>query len=145
MALADEVQARYPANRLKQLTNPGNESAAAVNTTFLGYAVTDTQADFEVYAGVVYDPTDARHVQVACEGVIAKLYLRGETPGEKAQSLHDSYIERLKAVARVTGRDRLMPQTASQLTPTPEKTGSEVVRPWSDDANFDRNVAEPPD
>lgn len=145
MALIDEVKARYPDNRLKQLTNPGDESAAATDDTFLGYSVTDVEAEFEVYAGVAYDNSDARHVPVAVDGVIAKLYLRGETPGEKAQSLHDDYIERLRAVGKVTGRNRLKPQTSSQLTPTPEKDGTEVVRPWSDDANFDRNVAGPPD
>jgi hypothetical protein len=145
MSLVTEVQARYPANRLKQLTNPGDESASAVDTTFLGYSATDVEAEFEIYAGVTYDGTDARHVAVAVAGVIAKLYLRGEAPGEKAQSLHDDYLERLQALGKVTGRDRLKPQTTSQLTPTPERTGSEVVRPWSDDSTFSRNVAQPPD
>lgn len=146
MALADEVTARYPEPRLRQLTNGGTESASSINTTTLGYAATDVQADFKTYCGVAYDNSDARHVAVAVEGVIAKLYQRGEAPGSKANALHDAYIERLTALAKVTGRDRLKPTTKSVLTPTSEQQdSSQTVRPSFDDfGDFDRLIPDPP-
>lgn len=145
MALADEVTGRYPATRLIQLTNAGDESASSIDTTVLGYAVTDTQADFKTYAGVAYDNSDARHVAVAVEGVIAKLYQRGESPGSKAESLHDAYIARLETLAQSMGRDRLLPKTKSPLTPTAEQQTTETVRPAFDDfGDFDRLIPDPP-
>jgi len=144
MTLATEVQARYPATRLVQLTNPGDESGTTLDATILGYAATDVQADFEIYAGVEYDGTDARHVSVAVEGVMAKLYQRTETPGSKADKLHDQYIERVRSLGKVTGRNRVTPTSSSVLTPTSEREGTETVRPDSDRPDFEDYVANAP-
>jgi len=136
MGLSTDFQNRFPSNRLKQLTNPGNQAGSSVNTTLIDYAATDVEADFETYAGVEYDSADSRHVSVAVDGVLAKLYQRAETPGSKADGLHDAYIQRLRDLAKVTGRDRVVPKTTSVLTPTPERDGTETVRPDADRDDF---------
>ncbi len=102
-------------------------------------------AEFPVYVGKIYDGSDARHVPVAVSGVIAKLYLQGETPGTKADAMWDAFIERLKALAKVQGRDRIMPASTSVLTPTPERQGSETVRPDSDRPDFNDIIPDAPD
>ena len=146
MALSDEVTARYASARLIQLTNPGDQTATTVDTTFLGKAATDVEADFEIIAGVAYDNSEARHVSVGVEGVIAKLYQRGEAAGGDADARHSAYLDRLAQLAKVTGRNRIIPTTSSVLTPTSERTTtSEVVPPEFDWPNFDDLIPAPPD
>ena len=144
MALSDKATERYSA-RLKQLTNPGVQAAAAINAAVLGYACDDVEADFETYCGVEYDNTVPRHVSVGVEGVIAKLAMRSEAAGATAIALHDRYIERLEALAKVTGRDRILPKSATQLTPTAEKVGTEIVTPDFDRPVFDDIIPAAPD
>jgi len=138
------VKSRYPETRLVELTNLGDESATVVDDTVLGLAATDVMAEFPIYVGVAYDNSDARHVPVAVSGVIAKLYLQGETPGSKADSMWDAFIERLRSLAKVTGRDRIVPVSSSVLTPTPERDGTETVRPDTDRPDFDDLIPDAP-
>jgi len=137
MALVDQVTSRYPASRLVQLTRQGSQSSTTVDTTVLGLAADDVEADFPIVCAVEYDNADPRHVAVAVEGVIAKLAIRTEAAGDFANALHDRYLKRLAALAKVTGRDRVTPRTKSVLTPTPERDGTETVRPDTDRPNFD--------
>jgi len=145
MALVDEVTSRYPAARLKQLTNPNNQAASTVNATILALAATDVEGEFPMYCAVTYDGTDARHVAVAVEGVIAKLAMRSEAAGDGANKLHDQWIDRMKALARVTGRNRIKPRTLSPLTPSDEQEDAETVRPDTDRPNFEDLIPEAPD
>lgn len=141
MALSDEVQSRYPSQILVNLTNPQSTTAATVNTTTLDLAATDVQADFKIHAGIAYDGTDARHVSVACEGVIAKLLER--TGHAKAGEREESYFRRLKALANVTGRDRILPTSGSPLTPsTPDPNVTH--RPSFDDDIWGGIIPGPP-
>jgi len=47
-------------------------------------------------------------------------------------------------VARITGRDRVMPKTGSILVPSDEQIGNEVVRPDFDRRRFDDLIPNPP-
>lgn len=146
MALADEVTSRYPASKLRQLTNPNSQSASTVDGTILGLAVDDVEADFKIYCATTYDGTDARHVSVAVEGVISKLSLRMEAAGEGAAARHDAYLDRIRALARVTGRDRVIPRSKSILTPSSEREeGTETVRPDTDRSHFEDLIPDPAD
>ena len=144
MALADEVEARYPASRLIQLTNANDQEAVAIDATRMARAVTDVQADFLTYTATTYDNAEAQHVVVAVEGVVAKLGQRVEAAGATADAKHDKYIERLEALAEVTGRDRITPKSKSILTPTPERTGTETVRPDTDRPDYDDIIPDGP-
>jgi len=144
MALAAEVQARYPSKLLIQLTQRGDQSATTVNSTLLGYAVTDATYEFQNIAGVAYDGTDARHVAAAVKLVVALLHQWGETPGEKADSMMTQAIEACERVAKVTGRQRIRPTSSSVLTPSSELQGTEEVRPDTDREAFDDYVPKAP-
>jgi len=134
MALAAEVQSRYPSALLIQLTNPMNTAASSVNMTTLGLAATDVEADFQITAGVAYDGADARHVSVGIEGVIAKLLER--TGHSDASAWRARYDSRLRDLAKVTGRDRILPTSDGILQPTEPQAGT-IVRPAFDDDVFD--------
>ena len=137
MALTDEVQGRYDTQLLIGLTNPNNRAAASINATTLNYACTDVEADFEMVAGIAYANDDKRHVNVAIEGVIAKLSMRMNQAGERSKNLVDEYLGRLEQLAMVTGRNRLMPITKSKLTPSDESPdGGTKIRPKFDGARF---------
>lgn len=142
MALSDEVVARYSAQRLLNLTNPDNPAATSNNATTLAAACTDAAADFKILAGVVFDVTDARHVSVAVRGVIAYLYQYMDNAA-KAPAMADFHY-RLKDLAKVTGRDRLLPQTSSHLQPTVPGSDGRQARPAFDDASFTGGQLQPP-
>ena len=138
MALSDEVLKRYANNTvLQQLTNQGDESASSYDAGRLSTACTDVQADFLTYTATTYDNSDAQHVAVACQGVMAYLYIGAEAPGSAAQNRFDAYIERLRSLAKVTGRDRANIKSKSVLTPSSEQQGTETVRPDTDRPTFD--------
>jgi hypothetical protein len=141
MTLASETTARYSSTRLKQLTNPGDQNPSAIDATVLGLAATDVESDFTTYAGVAYDGSVARHVRVGVEGVIALLYLRGESPGSDAQKRHDNYIDRLRELAKVEGRDRLKPKTKEMAKITRPTSRTE---PDFDDNDFSQIVPNAP-
>ena len=137
MALTDEVQGRYDSQLLIGLTNPNNRAAASINTTTLDYACTDVEADFEMMAGVVYQNSDKRHVNVGIEGVIAKLSMRMNQAGERSANLVDDYMQRMTQLAMVTGRNRLLPTSKSELTPSEEAAiGGTKIRPKFDGSRF---------
>tara|TARA_Y100000310_G_scaffold334113_1_gene413076 strand:- start:2979 stop:3440 length:462 start_codon:yes stop_codon:yes gene_type:complete len=136
MSLTLNVQNRYGTQFLVNITNPADPSATTIDTTRLSNSCTDTEADFKIYAGTTYDDTDARHVTVAVDGVIAKLAIRTGTGGNYARATHEEYLERLRHLALVTGRDRVAPKTDSILQPSTEQVGDEVVRPEFDWRRF---------
>ena len=144
MALSDEVTSRYPNSRLIELTNAGDESASTINTTVLGLAATDAEAEFEEIAGLAYDGTDDRHVRAGVKGVIALLYKWGASPGAAADAAYDEFKEACESVGRVTGRNRVKPTTSSVLTPTSEQQGTETVRPDTDRDHYDKLVPDAP-
>jgi hypothetical protein len=142
MALADEFKSRFSLERQIALTNPDLQTATTVDATRLTLACTDVQADFEIYAGTVYDGTDARHVSVAVEGVMLKLMSR--MAGTDPDEMREQWLKRLNSFALVTGRNRIVPATDSILTPTSEQRGTEEVRPDADRGYFDQFIPGPP-
>lgn len=142
MSLTAAVTARYGPEFLINLTNPQNPSATAVNATVLGAASDDVKGDIITYCGMTYDQMQLTTalskscISVAVEGVVAKLVLRTGAGGSAGSESHDAYITRLKALAKISGRDRVKPKTNSQLQPTPEQVGDEILRPIFDWTRF---------
>lgn len=136
--LLADVQARYPSQVLTELTRRGATDSTTVNSTLLQYACDDIQSgDFPTYVQTTYDASNRQHVSVACEGVLAKLKLWARDGSDGGKSEWDRWVARAQALARVTGRDRILPTTTSELEPTPEVDGTEVVRPMFDQGDFD--------
>lgn len=138
MGLADEFKNRVSLTRQVTLTNPDKPEATIVDSARLALAVLDVQADFEIYCGVVYSDTEARHVSVGVEGVEFKLMMR--MIGADPDAIRKAWIDRLQALARVTGRNRIVPTTDSVLTPSSEQKGTDPVRPDFDRERFDQFV-----
>ena len=120
MSLSTEVQSRYATTRLAQLTNPGVPGGtAAIDTDKLTLAATDIENSFPVYCGVAYDGSNAQHVAVGVEGVVAILKTRLEHPDTAAW---DAWIDRAKALGLVTGRNKVSPSTRSTIKPSTRRT-----------------------
>jgi hypothetical protein len=116
MALIDEVKARYADDKLVQLTQKDSTSATTIDDTVLGYAATDVEANFPIHAGVNYDGTDARHVATAVEGVVTLLQARNRGLLLEQDEGWRRWIEHLKSLGMVTGRNRIVPKSNSQFT-----------------------------
>lgn len=125
MALADDVQARIPTRRLRELTNRDSNNATTVNTTVLGYAVTAVEGAFKTYAGEEYDGSLEQHVGVAADAVVERL--KTWATGTKAG--WDAAVQAIKDMAQTRARDRVIVETTSQLTPSTEVESGQVVRP----------------
>jgi hypothetical protein len=123
MALTDEVQNRLSSQLLINITNPQNSTADSIDTTRLSNAVSDVEADFKIECGVAYDNDDETHVTVAVQGVYAKLLIRSAQVDAVSYAFHDKYIERLRALKLIAGRDRIVPDTDSLLTATEDTSG----------------------
>jgi len=132
MALADEVQSRYPTQYLANLTNKDSASASTVNTTYLTTVSSDVEGMFERYAQSELDLTDEAHVAVAVKGVEA--WLKRYT-GQPEKSAEQKFIDDCLQLARTGPRARMLPKTRSILTPSSEQITTEPVRP-----DFDRKV-----
>jgi len=143
MALSDEVSSRYSTSRLTALTRQDDQTTGSVDTTVLGLACDDVAAEIEVRCGVAYDNADARHVAYGVRGVIALLGYRAGTQG--SQAAWDSWVESLRSLGRVTGQDRLTPETGSPLEPTPDDEGRTApVRPYFDRRRTQGYTLDPP-
>lgn len=138
MGLADEFKNRVSLTRQVTLTNPDKPEAVSVDSARLALAVADVQADFEIYCGTVYSDTDARHVSTGVEGVEFKLMMR--MVGADPDAIRKAWLDRLRSLALVTGRNRIVPTTDSVLTPSSEQVGTEEVRPDFDREHFDQFI-----
>lgn len=143
MALADEVTARYSTALLVNLTRPQSSTSTTVNTTVLGYACTDVEAEF-AKVGITFAVGTATHVVTACEGVIALLRKRtGQAGGwEEWREWREVQLERLRLV---TTNDRIEPSSTSEVTPTDENPNNDAyLRPDFDQSHFDHLVPQQP-
>lgn len=132
MALIDDVQLRISAQRLTELTNHEDPGASAVDLTLLQDVIDDVEADFQIYAGVTYDNTDARMLSMAIMGIIYKLQVYN---GQSAsQENHFNWRRDLNERLRlVTGNNRIRPKSTSKLTPRdPSTDDSGTTRPLLD-------------
>lgn len=142
--LTTEVQNRYSAEKLIQLTNPDNPAALTLDATRLASAVADVLAAFDVYANTTFDQTDTRHIFIGCEGVILVLQMRqlNVDPTE----LRKQWIGMLEALGQsVGGRTKTAPTSDAVAQPSSEQAESgQTVRPLFDRTRFDRYAPQPP-
>jgi len=132
VSLQTEVTSRVPEQTLIDLTRQKDTNATTINVGLLGLACDDVTAEFSVYVNATLDLTDARHVPVAVAGVLMTLREWLPARPEGTDKDRERWIERCRALARVTSRDRIRITTSSELTPSEEVTGTESVRPYFD-------------
>lgn len=133
MALSDEVKARYSAQRLTTLTNPGVKGATGIDDPTLDLAIVDVTSDFSL-AGIIFDDTDADHIRVGFLGVLHVLRTYGGISDDEGLKRYNQALDKLKAVSV---RQRIAPTTKSVLDPSPEQTGNRPPRPRFDQRVFD--------
>lgn len=131
MSLSTRVQARYSSQYLVNITNPQSESGITIDTTKFDAAITDVEAQFEIYAGTEYDDTNDRHGVVGVELVVSLLLWRNGHGGGKER--YDAAIKALKSLALVEGRDRIAMASNSNMTATQEPIGT---KPADDRSQF---------
>ena len=135
MPLSTHVQDRYSSQYLVELTNPQNRGATTVNTTILDNASADVDALFDVYSGVEYDDTDAQHIAVAVEGVIA--FLMRRTGQSAAESRITAWVSSMRDLSRIEGRNRVTPDSTTRMQPSADDRLTSTPRPAFDDRRFD--------
>lgn len=136
MTINADIKTRYGTEYLVSITNPAESTATIIDETRLNNSITDVGADFKIYAGIAIDDSVDTHVATAIEGVMIRLLERAGQGGDAVTVRFDRYIQRLRDLGLITGRDRIIPSTDSQLEPSAEKTGTETVRPAFDKNNF---------
>ena len=144
MTLQAEFQLRYAAQKVIELTNNNDVSATTVNDTTLDEAAQDAIADFLIYAGLVYDNTVNTHIAVAVKGV--EFYLNdriGVFGGDIRDGLFEKWKERLRDLAKITSRDRILPKSNSNLDVT-EDASDGKQKPDFDSSRFTDLVPGPP-
>lgn len=134
-ALWTDVVANYEGEGLINLTNPRDNSATAVDTTYGESAAQEVIDLFPLYGQVVYDASDSQHVAVGRRAVIAVLYERGGTASTIAEVEwkevfgDDGLLMKLK---RTSARGRQTPNSNSGVSQRSElTTDGQKVRPWS--------------
>jgi hypothetical protein len=135
-ALWTSVVANYESEGLINLTNPRDNNALAVDTTYGESAAQEVIDLFPLYGQVEYDATDSQHVAVGRRAVIAVLYERGGTTSSIAQVEwgevfgDDGLLSKLK---RTGARGRQGPSSNSGVSQKSELTSNgRRVRGWSD-------------
>lgn len=135
MAEADDlwtsVTERFSAVYLRNLTNPQDGATTSITTAKGTRAATDVIANFAA-KGITYLNTTATHLNVAVDGVIAKLQMR-TGQHEWAWKRHQEYMDALDALRLVTANDRMTPVSNSTLDTTDEVVGA---KPDMDPARF---------
>ena len=141
MALADDIQNRISTQLLTELTNPNDATATTVDTTILGYAISDVTGDFLSY-GITLDSTDASHLAVAIDGVLFRL---NSYKGIPANKLETRFYAGLDRIEQVGPRSHILPVTDSEVTPSDERPDSiSEVRPAFDPDHFGGFAPRPP-
>lgn len=131
MSILAAVQARVPTSVLIQLTRPKDETATqSVDTTLLGYACDDAEADIETYCGVSFSDysTDNRFLRLAVWRVLIILReYAPKGPGDgKAGSERERWEKDALALSKVTGRNRIGWTTSSNIPSSTATTDSEA-------------------
>lgn len=122
-ALTTEFLARYSDARVRALTLPDNQVASSYDATKLAQAATDATEEFETLCGVTLDTSDVNHVRVAVllmEALLLEWGSGGAAMGKEVRARAEAVADR---VAKVTGRNRIMPDSNSGLTVTRDRSG----------------------
>jgi phage gp36-like protein len=137
MALIDRVQERITADVLVKLTNPDESNTTTVDTTYLQLVCDDVESEFVAWLNEEYVETIRVLVSAACLLVRYKLIQYGAAPGKAELALMERLEKMVERIRMVRARDRISPQTSSDLTPSTEVQAGETVRPNFDDIFFE--------
>ena len=144
MALIDEVVKRFSNDLLTKLTNVDTQTLTTPNLTFLQLVCDDVQfGEFEPFINETFDTTLASrwHLNFACLLVKLKCLEYGASADETAKEVRTRVEALAKSIREIHARDRVSPQSSSDLTPSVH-SGAGPFRPEFDDLFFDRLIPE---
>ncbi|HBY62159.1 MAG TPA: hypothetical protein DEH78_20255 [Solibacterales bacterium] len=136
MSLSSNVQSRYSAQILVNLTNPQDSAPTTLDSTRLTNACTDVEAWFKVYANTVYDDANAIHVAACVPAVILMLQMYSAQTVDQTESLRDGIKGALTDAGKILARAKVISTTNSQLTPSDENPTGGEIRPDFDRSRF---------
>jgi hypothetical protein len=143
MALIDRVTERITNDLLVKLTNPDAPAEITVNTTYLQQTCDDVEdGEFEAYMGEDYDEAVAVHILAAVLLVRLRLIEQGAAPNIAFEKLRAAAEKRIEKYKNIRARDRVVPQSTSQLTPSEEVRAGETRRPEFDNEFFTEIIPE---
>lgn len=134
-ALWTSVVANTDEERLINLTNPLDNSATAIDTTYGELAAQEVIDLFPLYGQVAYDAANTQHVAVGRRATIAVLYERGGTSSATAETAWNEVFGDnglMAKLKRTSSRARRGPKSNSGVRQRSELTsGGQRVRAWS--------------
>ncbi len=139
-ALTTEFLARYSDARVRALTLADNQPGTSYDAAKLSQAATDATQDFQTLCGVVLDTDNVNHVRTAVL-LMEAILLEWTVSSSEAAKVRERAEKVATAVAKVTGRDRIVPTSDSNLTVTEERSGQ---RPAFDPAYMGQYTLNPP-
>jgi len=136
--LWESVEARFNAQDLIQLTRAGGAlSETTLDQDRADAAVADVVGAFVTQQAGIFDEDDAQHVEVAVDGVIARLKTFAKSGDDKAKAEWKQWKSSVRQeLSSVTLRARIIPATSSPdraLEPGPFAPG-----------RFDDYIPDPP-
>jgi len=145
MALIDRVQERVSSSLLEALTNPDEPETSSVDTTYLQRVCDDVEVgEFVAWMNESYDEAIRLHILAAIALVRLKLIEFGAAPGSAEEKLVARLEKTVERYRHIRARDRIAPQSSSELTPSVEVEQGETIRPAFDDRYFEDMTPEAP-
>lgn len=145
MALIDRVTERFTSSVLSAWTNPDEPETTTVDTTYLQRVCDDVEdAEFVPYMGEAYDESVRVHILAAVLLVRMKLIEYGAASNITLDKFMEVAEKRLTKYRNTRARDRISPQSSSQMTPSEEVAAGETKRPEFDPIFFQEIIPEDP-
>lgn len=129
------VKTVYATDGLTTLTNRDSRSATAPDDTVGTAAALSVINFWPAYAQVEFDVTDALHLEVAVEGVIAILWRRGGAASTIEQVKWDTVFGEggtIEKVRRTNPRGKRGPTSTSGIRSSRDNDGGRTPYGWSD-------------
>jgi len=124
-------EASYEAKGLTLLTNVRDRSAVAADDTVGADAAQSIIDMFALYAQVDYVSTNAIHVEVGMQGVIALLWRRGGTSTNIAKVKWEDWVELATKLRQTDPRGHEGPESNSGVSQPSELSNGRTTVPWS--------------
>lgn len=123
-----DYQLRVNVQLRTNFSNPGASTATTPNTALETLAASDVAGRFQTMCGVVYDSTQAAHVDACINLMMLKLQC---WTGQITPADYEAAAEYLDTLKDTLGRDRVLPYTDSTLTRTPDPMGATIDTDWT--------------
>jgi hypothetical protein len=121
VALLDKYRLRYSTQIRTNVSNPQDSIPTSPDTARETEAADDVEGEF-LKQGITFDVDDKRHVGTGVRGIYAKLLVYTGQAGGSAE--WDDFMRDLVFLSKTTSRDRILPDSDSNLTASEDVPGA---------------------